>query len=92
MTTHDNPASVKPVRWYVETPIRLPDAGRLWREWRCSRRHSHGPEGFYPPAIIKESDGWRLWMQECQECGRFTVWSERSLPLSKYQTERLNAR
>ena len=63
--------------WYVETPLRLPNLKQLWREWRCARKHGHGPDGFYHPHAIQSTSDWNLWLQECQACGRFTVWSER---------------
>jgi len=67
--------------WAPDAPIRLPSLARLWREWRCSRKHEHGPGGFYHPSQITSAHGasetYRIWMQECQACGRFTVWGER---------------
>lgn len=64
-------------RWVIESPLRFPTLRRVWREWRCGRKHPHGPAGFYPPETVETADGWVMWMQECQSCGRFTCWSER---------------
>jgi len=65
--------------WKLDVPIKRPTFRQVWREWRCGRRHEHGPEGFYPAAVIQASgdDTFRVWMQECQACGRVTAWSER---------------
>lgn len=63
--------------WRIESPIKRPTFRQLYREWKCGRKHDHGPNGCYAPTIIAGSPGWRVWEQECQACGRHTVWSER---------------
>ena len=46
--------------WYVEGSLRLPSLGRLWREWRCSRKHAHGPKGFYQSHAINSTPTFNL--------------------------------
>ena len=80
MSTHD-------IRRYVK-----PGNLSFWqaiREWRCSRKNGHGAAHngqwgyvWYQPTEILPG----LWMQECQACGRFTVWREPVRPTDSQES------